>query len=554
MRRLITTASLLAFTTLLVPEGRAQEPEERGSKTFAEASRSAKRDLDDALDELSQLRKEIAEQKVPLVGRLGDLESELTRVRGEFQETTRLLDSRTLDLTNLQRRIKEREDEATYVSNLLNEYIRNFESRLHIAELQRYDQALERAKLAPENSNLSKRQVFQAQAGLLDVALDRLLDALGGSTFTGTAVDSRGLVRDGTFVLVGPAAIFRSSDGKEVGTAEQRLGSLEPAELLFADPEEAAAATRLITTGHGFFPLDPTLGNAHKVEATHETLLQHIERGGVVMIPIFALAGAALLVALYKWLVLFLTRTPSKKRIRKLFEAVADRDEAVVQGCLRRIHGPVGKMLAAGVEHIHEPRELIEEVMYEKVLSTKLHLNRFLPFVSICAASAPLLGLLGTVTGIINTFKMITVFGASDVKQLSGGISEALITTEFGLIVAIPALLLHAFLSRKARGITSKMETTAIRFANQVAVTPWSGPPKLPQEPPVGELDPEDDEMIPITPLPRPELSARVIERPATESLGSVREQLKREILGELLGSMREERTGAAIGADASRS
>jgi hypothetical protein len=106
--------------------------------------------------------------------------------------------------------------------------------------------------------------------------------------------------------------------------------------------------------------------------------------------------------------------------------------------------------------------------MYETVLATRLRLQRMLPFIAICAASAPLLGLLGTVTGIINTFKLITVFGSGDVKTLSGGISEALITTEFGLIVAIPSLLLHAFLSRKARSVIDQMEKAAVAFVNRV--------------------------------------------------------------------------------------
>jgi len=128
-------------------------------------------------------------------------------------------------------------------------------------------------------------------------------------------------------------------------------------------------------------------------------------------------------------------------------------------------------MLTAGVEHLREPRELIEEVMYETVLTTKLKLQSFLPFIAICAASAPLLGLLGTVTGIINTFKLITVFGSGDVKSLSGGISEALITTKFGLIVAIPSLLIHAFLSRSAKTITDRMEKAAVAFINQVMRT-----------------------------------------------------------------------------------
>ena len=176
-----------------------------------------------------------------------------------------------------------------------------------------------------------------------------------------------------------------------------------------------------------------------------------MKKGGAVMIPIFAMAGLALLFALYKWLGLAFIPKPSRKKVAALLDAVGERDENRAHELAASMRGPVGSMLQAGVAHLREPRELIEEIMYETVLKTRLKLQGLLPFIAICAASAPLLGLLGTVTGIISTFKMITVFGSGDVKSLSGGISEALITTKFGLIVAIPSLLLHAFLSRKAR-------------------------------------------------------------------------------------------------------
>jgi biopolymer transport protein ExbB len=171
---------------------------------------------------------------------------------------------------------------------------------------------------------------------------------------------------------------------------------------------------------------------------------------------------------LYKWLWLSLVRRPSRRQLDVLLEAIRERDYDGARALVADLKGPMGKMLAAGVANLGESRELIEEAMFERLLTTKLRVNGLLPFIAIAAASAPLLGLLGTVTGIITTFKMITVFGSADVSQLSGGISEALITTEYGLIVAIPSLLLHALLTRKARGIVSQMETVAVSFANEV--------------------------------------------------------------------------------------
>ena len=106
-----------------------------------------------------------------------------------------------------------------------------------------------------------------------------------------------------------------------------------------------------------------------------------------------------------------------------------------------------------------------------KLLSeSKSYINDNMNLIATCVALCPLLGLLGTVTGIINTFKMITVFGTGDPKTLSGGISEALITTKFGLVVAIPSLIIHAFLSRTAKGKIDGMEQAAISFTNVLAI------------------------------------------------------------------------------------
>lgn len=462
---LSVAALLLAPFSAGAPQTTAQ-PETK----FEQASRSLDDELRDAVAELARLRGEIADEQVPLSKKLSELESQLSAARAEYQDASRLLETRTLDLGSLRTRIKAQEDEAQYLSNLLGDYMRELDAGMHIAERARYADALEQAQLALENTGLTDQEIVSALLALLPLSFERLEGAAGGERFAGSAVDADGVLHHGQFALIGPVALFRSDDGQLVGTVEQRVNSTEPTVYPFARPEDARAAGEVVATGRGELPLDPTLGSARKIEETHETLVEHVKKGGPVMIPILALAAAALFVALVKWIALSFVRKPSRRKLEVLLAAVASGDEAEVRSRAEAIRGPVGTMLRTGVEHIREPRELLEEVMYERVLTTRLKLQRMLPFVAISAAAAPLLGLLGTVTGIINTFKMITVFGSGDVKSLSGGISEALITTEFGLIVAIPSLLIHAFLSRKARGIVGRMESAAIAFANQVGL------------------------------------------------------------------------------------
>jgi len=543
LRHLILLAFLAMSTTLAVAQD-APRP------TFQDAVQTLDQRLKAAIEELNAVRSQAVAEKLPLSRELSRIESELLEQRSQFQSTSRLLDTRTLDLANLRTEIKNRETEATYLTNLLSEFARKFETRLHIAEVARYKGVIEAASLAMDNSALSSEQVYDAQLDVLEASLGRLQESLGGTRFDGTAVNSTGDVLPGTFTLLGPATLFLAKDGKTVGTAEQVLGSFEPAVVAFTLQAEATAAKQLVEKGTGFFPLDPTLGNAHKIETTEDTLVEHILKGGPVMYPIFLLAGLALLVVLWKALEFVLVRNPSRARIKAVFEAMAKQDDkklgeltkalhkpdflrewmtgavvgalagllvgwfvigefkdplfidiqrvlssfsnlgeslwtyaiayavlgALIELALRFVFGwsPTARMLQVGVEHIGEPTELVEEVMYEQMLDTRLRLERLLPFVAVSAAAAPLLGLLGTVTGIINTFNLITVYGSGDVKTLSSGISEALITTEYGLIVAIPSLLIHGFLSRRARGIASDMEQAAVAFMNALAKSPYS--------------------------------------------------------------------------------
>ena len=102
----------------------------------------------------------------------------------------------------------------------------------------------------------------------------------------------------------------------------------------------------------------------------------------------------------------------------------------------------------------------------KRLTGVQSQVQKGIAMLAVLGAVAPLLGLLGTVTGMIDTFRVITLFGTSDPKLMSGGISEALVTTELGLAVAIPIMLLHTYLSRKSDHLIGDMESKAVQMTN----------------------------------------------------------------------------------------
>ncbi len=124
------------------------------------------------------------------------------------------------------------------------------------------------------------------------------------------------------------------------------------------------------------------------------------------------------------------------------------------------------RVLYAVLRNITRDREHIEDIVSESILHESAQLNRCGSLIMVVATVSPLLGLLGTVTGMISTFDIITEFGTGDPKLLSSGISVALVTTEVGLAVAIPALLFGNVLSGWAERIKDEMEKAALRVIN----------------------------------------------------------------------------------------
>ena len=427
------------------------------------AKASAEADLRDALDRLSALREEIKEAKIPLSRELNELQDQLREKRREVVRVERRRDSQMMDLSTLRDNVRMRNEELDYVSNLMAEYARVIESRMDQSEQQFHADFLQRMRDAAEEPDLSRIDRMSRMEDVTARGIDRLSELIGGYTFPGRAVAPTGMVEPGTFLRIGPSFYFSTQDngaGLALG-----MGALDPNYFPLGEPYDSRIR-ETVSAKRGQLPIDPTLGDAFAIAQTKETLWEHIQKGGIWIWPILAFALLAFLTALFKAFEIYTVKMPRPGTLHTILKLLEEGKDQEALRCAEQVAGPSGKMLVDGVLHADENKELVEEVLYERMLEVQPKLERLLPFIAVTAATAPLMGLLGTVTGMINTFKLITIFGTGDAKALSSGISEALVTTEFGLIVAIPSLIAHALLSRRAQGVMTNMERMAVAFVN----------------------------------------------------------------------------------------
>lgn len=300
------------------------------------------------------------------------------------------------------------------------------------------------------------RELFAA-AGETSARLGSIRESEGSFFLTdGTKVD-------GTIIRVGAVAAY--------GVSDQAAGALAPAgggrfKLWPASNGETA---RALASGESPQTLPiflfESLNQNVETEA-EENVVEHIQSGGSIAWIIMGLGALALLLILLR--VLFLSRASSSTdRIEKqVGELVRQGKTEEAQAALQKVRGSASRVVATALRNLKRDRQHLEDLISEGILREQGTLNRFGAVILMIAAVTPLLGLLGTVTGMISTFDVITKFGTGDPKLLSGGISTALVTTELGLAVAIPTLLIGNLLSGWAERIKDEMEKAALRVTN----------------------------------------------------------------------------------------
>ncbi len=414
-------------------------------QTLDDALSWSRQELQSAREDLKRGRDQVVEEKLPLVRDLRNLKETLQAQK----EALRLLESRgettDFELESLRKEDRESADLARQVDNQIKGFRQEFESSLVPGERKDHVDTLLGLDAAHHSEGEDLLDRAEVQFGFLEQTLDRLESLLGGNRFETEGIAESGAVEQGGALAFGPIVFFKSQDGVAAGNL---IFGSSPilAEVQSLDTGHMASVENLFEEGESVIRVDPTLGQATLLSDDPVTFTEQLKLGGPWMIPIGLFGTIAFLASIMKWIRIRRVSIPSLSEFERLQKKPPEKWD-------RQYGGESKPLLDKLVSAMRQPNKVGAADLDVAYQEFRFNLNRLLPFIALTAAVSPLLGLLGTVTGMIKTFELISLFGAGDAKLLSGGISEALITTKFGLVVAIPALVLHAYLQRRTKKI-----------------------------------------------------------------------------------------------------
>ena len=380
--------------------------------------------IESAKRSLSNAENRIVKERVSLSSTLSQLEKDVMTLRDKTAVARRLADEKTLSLQKLEARLGEWKEQQTYQQNLLNRFLQ--QQGLSFTDV--------------NAMNTADKMAAVSDAAVKTATLPEWTNR--------TLVMENGELADVPSLAVGPVTWFKNNG--TVGLAESVSGRLQtkgmlPSGLASSMLDEASTVV-----------LDPTLGRALTRESANEGVIEHVAKGGIWVGPILLFALIATVIGLFK--VVQLVRLPKVIPVRS--QAMLDKFLQTGGAARAQFKGMQANLLSIA-EQATTFRER-DDQLFVQLQQDRQTLDKWINAVAVTAAVAPLLGLLGTVSGMIETFRMMTSFGSSDPEVISGGIAKALVTTELGLIVAIPALIMNALLSRKARQYYSELENFAL--------------------------------------------------------------------------------------------
>ena len=195
-------------------------------------------------------------------------------------------------------------------------------------------------------------------------------------------------------------------------------------------------------------------------------MLEIVQSGGWLMVPILLCSVIAAAISVERLWSLQRSRITPKSLLAQVWGSVKNDELDASRMRELRASSPLGQVLAAGISNARRGRDVMKEAMVEAAGQVSHDMERYLTSLGIIASISPLLGLLGTVVGMIKVFSALMLEGAGNANVLAGGISQALITTAAGLSVAIPALMFHRFFLRRVAELVVTMEQEASKLVD----------------------------------------------------------------------------------------
>lgn len=419
---------------------------------------SIQKDLEQSQKALTAQRETLAAEKPPLAKAFDDVRTDLVEKRRKARIARMAVSDRDALLKELEKKHYLSAQNQTFVVGQLRDFGLKLETFLLPGEEALYQEALNGLH-SPEGT---PAELMRKRLASLEAGVDRLDKLIGGSTVQGEAVAPDGTVKEGTFALAGPSAWFAAADDSLAGSIVREKGSRSPK----VHPGQRGEIKTIIAGGESTVDIDVTGGKALALASLEEDKLDIFRKGGFWIWPILGIALFSAISGIIKFAQIIRIRTPESDWIAKILAALRSGDQESAQAQASKVYHPASEVVGKCLGYAKAGPDVVEEVLYEQLIGVQNKLQNWLPFIAITAATAPLLGLLGTVAGMIRTFNVITVSGTGDAKPLAGGISEALITTLFGLVVAIPALIIHALLSRRCQGIATTTEKLGLTLVN----------------------------------------------------------------------------------------
>ena len=425
-------------------------------RSFDQVASEIESEYQDARKEQQLTLEAIQSRRQALRQKLADLEAKIRAASDTLSEDQERLEKLSKERDQITRRVSQRLADNKELSILLTDHARTF---LALAERSPYS-AQRPERLETLRSFVDPHRVFRLEdlETLLTLSFEDMAASRDKIAYTGKMVDRSGNETSGEIIRLGHLpALYRVNDRVGYLTLSPASGRLimspRPSFWVRQNLEDYfQGETEAVYT-------DISGGAAIQQLAHRVGFMAQLRSGGILVVPILLVGVVALVLTIERLIFLGKVRHNTDALMTRVTELVGEGD---IDGAIKATHPhrkrPTGRVLMAGLEHRRDPSEVIESALSETMLRETPRLERFQSALKVCAAVAPLLGLLGTVTGMINTFQVITTHGTGDPRLMAGGISEAMVTTQVGLAVAIPVMIVAAFLGRRARNLSHDME------------------------------------------------------------------------------------------------